>query len=71
MKSQLIEAESSIWVNFKRGMYAIMVIALAIAIPLLSYLELSYKTDSDSKKENTVKVQDIASSSVKGNTIKI
>ena len=69
MNTQLIKSESSLWVSFKRTMYALMVIAVAIAIPLLSYMELSYNTDSnDGKKENTVKVQNLASSSVKDNT---
>jgi len=70
MKAQLIKTESSLWVNFKRTMYALMVIVIAVAIPLLSYLELS-KVDSIIKKENSVKVQNIASSSVKENTIKL
>ncbi|MEO5782618.1 MAG: hypothetical protein ABIQ07_05065 [Ginsengibacter sp.] len=68
MNNQLIKTESSLWVNFKRSMYALMVIAIAVAIPLLSYLELS-KGDSNNKKENTVKVQNLASASAKANTI--
>jgi hypothetical protein len=71
MNTQLIKSESSLWVSFKRTMYAIMVIAVAIAIPLLSYLELSYKTHSNDQKENNTKVQKIASSIVKENTAKL
>ena len=71
MKVQLIKSESSLWVNFKRTMYALMVIAVAIAIPLLSYMELSYNTDSNDQKENTLKVQNLASSSAKDNTVKL
>ena len=71
MNTQLIKSESSLWVSFKRTMYALMVIAVAIAIPLLSYMELSYKTESKDQKENKVKVQNIASSSVKDNTVKL
>ena len=71
MNTQLIKSESSLWVSFKRTMYALMVIAVAIAIPLLSYMELSYKTDSNDQKENTVKMQNLASSSVKDNIVKL
>ena len=51
-------------------MYALMVIAVALAIPLLSYLELS-KVDKNNQKETPVKVQSLASASVKANTVKI
>ena len=70
MNTQLIKSESSLWVSFKRTMYAVMVIAVAIAIPLLSYLELSYKTASN-QKENTIKVQNITSVTLKENTAKL
>ena len=68
MNTQFIKTESILWVNFKHAMYAVMVIALAI--PLLSYMELSYN-NTDNKKEDTVKVQNIASSIVKENTVKL
>ena len=71
MRTQLVKTETSLWVNFKRTMYALMVIVIAVAIPLLSYLELSYKTESKGQKENTVKVQKVASASVKENTVKL
>jgi|GEM_PF-2883831 cell division protein FtsX len=70
MKAQLIKTESSLWVNFKRTMYALMVIVIAIAIPLLGYLELSYNDNTDNQKENNVKVQNMAGSTVKENTVK-
>ncbi|MBA2250458.1 MAG: hypothetical protein H0W12_09730 [Chitinophagaceae bacterium] len=47
---------SSMWNNFKHAMYALMVIVIAMSIPVLSYLELSYNL-------NTPKVQSV----VKGN----
>ncbi|MDB5223170.1 MAG: hypothetical protein JWN83_1837 [Chitinophagaceae bacterium] len=68
MKVQLIKTESSLWVNFKRTMYALMVIVIAVAIPLLSYLELSYNDNND-QKENAAKVQKIANSIEKENTV--
>ncbi|MDB5199411.1 MAG: hypothetical protein JWO92_1374 [Chitinophagaceae bacterium] len=68
MKAQLIKTESSLWVNFKRTMYALMVIVIAVAIPLLSYLELSYNDNND-QKENAAKVQKIANSIEKENTV--
>lgn len=71
MRTQLIKTESSLWVNFKRSMYALMVIVIAVAIPLLSYLQLSYKTKSKDQKENIVKMQNVASASVKENTVKL
>lgn len=71
MRAQLIKTESSLWVNFKRSMYALMVIVIAVAIPLLSYLQLSYKTKSKDQKENIVKMQNVASASVKENTVKL
>ncbi len=70
MKAQLIKTESSLWVNFKRTMYALMVIVIAIAIPLLGYLELSYNDNTDNQRENNVKVQNMAGSTVKENTVK-
>ncbi len=70
MNNQSIKTESILWVNFKRTMYALMVIVIALAIPLLSYLELS-KVDSNNQKENTIKVQILASALVKANTVKI
>lgn len=70
MKAQLIKTESSLWVNFKRTMYALMVIVIAIAIPLLGYLELSYNNNTDDQKENNVKVQNMEGSTVKENTVK-
>ena len=70
MKAQLIKTESSLWVNFKRTMYALMVIVIAIAIPLLGYLELSYNDNTDNQKENNVKVQNMTGSTVKENTVK-
>ncbi len=66
MNTLLIKTESSLWVIFKRTMYALMVIVIALAIPLLSYLELS-RVESNNQKENTVKVQKLTSSSVKEN----
>ena len=71
MRTQLIKTESSLWVNFKRSMYALMVIVIAVAIPLLSYLQLSYKTKSKDQKENIVKMQNVASASGKENTVKL
>lgn len=71
MRTQLIETESSFYVSFKRIMYALMVIVVAIAIPLLSYLELSYKDNANIKKEEVVKQQTFASSAVKQNTVKL
>ena len=71
MRIQLIKTESSLWVNFKRSMYALMVIVIAVAIPFLSYLQLSYKTKSNDQKENIVKMQNVASASVKENTVKL
>ncbi len=71
MKVQLIKTESSLWFNFKRTMYALMVIAVAIAIPLLSYLELSYNANTNSQKENNIKVEKTASTTEKENTVKL
>lgn len=71
MKAQLIKTESSLWVSFKRTMYALMVIAVAIAIPLLSYLELSYNVNTNSQKENNIKVEKTASTTEKENTVKL
>ncbi len=71
MKVQLIKTESSLWVSFKRTMYALMVIAVAIAIPLLSYLELSYNANTNSQEENNIKVEKTASTTAKENTVKL
>ncbi|MGI8581212.1 MAG: hypothetical protein ACR2KX_03415 [Chitinophagaceae bacterium] len=71
MKVQLIKTESSLWVSFKRTMYALMVIAVAIAIPLLSYLELTYNANTNSQKENNIKVEKTASTTEKENTVKL
>ena len=71
MKVQLIKTESSLWVSFKRTMYALMVIAVAIAIPLLSYLELSYNANRNSQKENNIKVEKTATTTEKENTVKL
>ena len=71
MRTQLIKSESSLWVNFKRTMYALMVVVVAIAIPLLSYLELSYKSNPEEQKENKTKVETIASTAAKQNTVKL
>ena len=68
MRTQFIETESSILVNFKRAMYALMVIVVAIAIPLLSYLELSYKVNANGQKQN-VKVENISGVPTNTNTI--
>lgn len=68
MRTEFIETESSILVNFKRAMYALMVIVVAIAIPLLSYLELSYKVNANGQKQN-VKVENISGVPTNTNTI--
>ena len=70
MRTEFIETESSILVNFKRAMYALMVIVVAVAIPLLSYLELSYKVNANGQKKN-VKVENIAGVKNNSNTIAI
>ena len=70
MKTEFIETESSILVNFKRAMYALMVIVVAVAIPLLSYLELSYKVNANGQKKN-VKVENVAGIKINSNTIAI
>ena len=70
MRTQVIKTESSFFTNFKNAMYALMVIVIAIAIPVLSYLELSYNTNSEDQKEN-VKLETLASKSVKTPTGKI
>ena len=36
--------KGSIWASFKTAFYAFQVIVIAIAIPALSYLEMSYDT---------------------------
>lgn len=41
----------SLWFNTKRALYAIMVMALTLSVPLLSYMELSRKEN----KEETIK----------------
>ncbi len=71
MKTQLIKTETNLWENFKRTMYALMIMAVAVAIPLLSYLALSYNNNSDEQKGNTIKVKNLADSPVKGNTVKL
>lgn len=49
MNTQTFSTESSFWVNFKKTMYALMVIIVVMAIPTLGYLELSH----NSKKTKT------------------
>lgn len=71
MKTLLIKTESSLWVNFKRTMYAFMVIAVALAIPLLGYLELSHNDNVDDQKENIEKVENITGSALKANMVKL
>ncbi len=61
----------SLWVSFKRTMYALMVIAVAIAIPILSYLELSYNANTNSQEENNIKVEKTASTTEKENMVKL
>ena len=57
---QLIDFKS-IWYNTKRALYATMIIALVLAIPVLSWIELSHveepaeKTTEVAKTNNTVK----------------
>ncbi len=71
MNTQLIKTENNLWTNFKRTMYAVMVIVVAIAIPLLSYLELSYNDNTEVKQENNIKVENIAGSGAKASIAKI
>lgn len=42
----------SLWFNTKRALYATMVMALTLSIPVLSYMEL---TRTESKQEETTK----------------
>ena len=70
MNTKLFKTENLLWVKFKRAMYALMVITIAIAIPVLSYLELSYN-NSDNKKDNEEKINTVATSVIKGNTVKL
>ena len=70
MNTKLFKTENLLWVKFKRAMYALMVISIAIAIPVLSYLELSYN-NSDNKKDNEEKINTVANSVIKGNTVKL
>ena len=72
MKTQFISTENLVFEYFKRTMYALMVIVIAVAIPVLSYLELSYNSDNgQDRKENTENVQNFASSAMKQNMVKL
>lgn len=44
----------SLWFNTKRALYAIMVMALTLSVPLLSYMELSRE---ETKQETTEEVK--------------
>ena len=69
MNTKLFKTENLLWVKFKRAMYALMVISIAIAIPVLSYLKLSYN-NYDNKKDDQEKIN-VASSVIKNNTVKL
>ena len=70
MKKQVFKSESSLYVNFKRTMYAIMVLFITIAVPLLSYMELSHVDDSANQKN--IKIEKSTEiSTEKENTVKI
>ena len=42
MNTHPFQIESTLWVNFKKTMYALMVIIVVMALPVLCYLELSH-----------------------------
>jgi hypothetical protein len=54
MKTTINLEESSIWTSFKSAFYALQVIIIALAIPLLSYMEMSYDT-KPTPEQSTVK----------------
>lgn len=62
---QLIDLKS-IWFNTKRALYATMVLSLVMAIPVLSWVELSHEEDQPeqtiqvAKTSNPVKATNVA-----------
>ena len=69
MRTQVIKMESNVLTAFKRVMYALMVVVVAIAIPVLSYMELSYKTDAGQKEP--VRTENFASKTVNGSAVSL
>ena len=68
MNTQSFSTESSLWVNFKKSMYALMVIIAVMAVPVLGYLELSH--DNETAK-TTVEKKTIANAGLLENTAKL
>ncbi len=67
MNTQPFSNESTIWVNFKKLMYALMVIIVVMALPVLGYLELTHKSKT-AKTEVVEKT--LASAEEKANVAK-
>ena len=70
MNTQSFKTENPIWTRLKRSMYALLILSIAIAIPMLCYLELSYNPESKGVVNNK-KVQNIASTYKASSTVKI
>ena len=61
MKTTSNKAETgSIWASFKTAFYAFQVIVIAIAIPTLSYLEMSYDTKPAQEQTSQKELASIA-----------
>ena len=54
MKTTINSEVSSIWTSLKTAFYAFQVIIIALAIPLLSYMEMSYDT-KPTPEQSTIK----------------
>ena len=70
MNTQSFKTENPIWTRIKRSMYALLIISIAIAIPMLCYLELSHNPESKGSVNNE-KLQNIASTYKAPATVKI
>ena len=68
MNTQSFSTESSLWINFKKSMYALMVIIAVMAVPVLGYLELSHNKKT---VETTVEKKIIANSGLTENTTRL
>ena len=54
MKTTTVNSEiSSMWTSFKSAFLAFQVIIIALAIPLLSYMEMSYDTKPAQEQSST------------------
>ena len=68
MNTQLINAESYFWVNFKKSMYALLVIITVMAVPVLGYVGLSHKESNTTQLEA---LKSITALKANENTVKL